>query len=304
MTTVTAIGLDAVILPDLRTGTGENPVWDAQSGRWVWIDIPAGRIHRFDPSSGALATWSVEEPVGCLALRPDGSAVVGCQTGVFAVALSGDGGPAAMTRLATAAFPRDGMRFNDGRCDRQGRLWLSSMVKDIAQGDRSGAWHRFTPGEGLRETGLGGYIIPNGSAFSPDGRTFYASDSHRDVRTVWAWDYDPEAGVPSGRRVFAELGADGGRPDGATVDADGCYWICCLDAGCIKRFTPDGRLDRRIDVPMRKPTMCAFGGDDLRTMIVTSLCRGPDDLADDPHGGRVLMFRPGPQGLPEPRLLG
>ena len=303
MTTHTIIGLDAVIVPELRTGTGENPVWDATTRRWTWIDIPGRRVHRFDPASGALVTWTLAEMIGCLALRPDGSAVAACETGLFALALPEGGGAAGMTRLAGAAFPKPGMRFNDGRCDRQGRLWVSSMVMDIARGDASGTWYRYTPTEGLRDGGLGGSIIPNGSAFSPDGRTLYTSDSHRDVCTVWAWDYDPDAGTARNRRVFADLAGTGGRPDGAAVDADGGYWICCLDDGCIRRFTPDGRLDRRVDVPMRKPTMCAFGGDDLATMVVTSLCRGPDDLAGDPHAGRVLMFRPGVPGLPEPRLL-
>ncbi|WP_051341605.1 SMP-30/gluconolactonase/LRE family protein [Azospirillum halopraeferens] len=302
MTTVTTIGTDAVIVPDLRTGTGENPVWDAGTGLWTWIDIPARRVHRYDPSSGALMTWTLREMIGCLALTAGGGAVAACETGLFALSLPEGGGEAGMTPLSSITFPGPGMRFNDGRCDRQGRLWVSSMVMDITLGDASGSWYRYTPGEGLVEGGLGGYIIPNGSAFSPDGRTFYHSDTHRDVRTIWARDYDPDEGRAGDRRVFVDLTGTGGRPDGAAVDADGCYWICCLDEGCIKRFTPDGRLDRRVDVPMRKPTMCAFGGEDLGTMLVTSLCRGPDDLAGDPHGGRVLMFRPGVQGLPEPRL--
>ncbi|MBK1842855.1 SMP-30/gluconolactonase/LRE family protein [Azospirillum sp. YIM B02556] len=309
MTAVTTVGLDAVIDPALRNGTGENPVWDADRRRWTWIDIPARRIHRLDPSSGRRWAWTLPEMVGSLALRPDGGAVACCETGIFDVdlpetdAAAGEtAAEAAVSRLAFIRFPKEGMRFNDGRCDRQGRLWVSSLVMDISLGDPSGAWFRFTRAGGLAETGLPGSIIPNGSAFSPDGRTFYASDSHRDVRMVWAWDYDPDSGTARDRRPFVDMRAMVGRPDGAAVDADGCYWICCLDEGCIKRFTPRGDLDRRIDVPMRKPTMCAFGGPGLRTMLVTSLSRGPADLAEDPHGGRVLMFEPGVQGLPEPRL--
>lgn len=304
---VTRIGLEAVIDPELRNGTGENPVWDAERGLWTWIDIPARAVHRLDPSSGVHRRWTLPEMIGSLVLRPDGGVVCACETGVFDVDLPGEDGPgeggeAVVTTLATHRFPKEGMRFNDGRCDRQGRFWLSSMVMDISKGDSSGLWHRFTRADGLTETGTGGYIIPNGSAFSPDGRTLYASDSHRDVRMVWAWDYDPDTGTAGNRRPFIDMRAMVGRPDGAAVDADGCYWICCLDEGCIKRFTPAGELDRRIEVPMRKPTMCAFGGPDLRTMLVTSLSRGPADLAEDPHGGRVLMFDPGAQGLPEPRL--
>lgn len=301
-TTVTTVGLDALVDPDLRNGTGENPVWDAERRLWTWIDIPARAVHRLDPSTGTRWRWVLPEMIGSLALRPDGGAVGFCETGVFDLDLPEGGGTAVVAPLASVAFPRPGMRFNDGRCDRQGRMWVSSMVLDITLGDAAGAWYRFTRRDGLTGTGLGGYIVPNGSAFSPNGRTFYASDSHRDVRMVWAFDYDPDTGTARGRRPFVDMRAMVGRPDGAAVDVDGCYWICCLDEGCIKRFTPQGELDRRIEVPMRKPTMCAFGGEDMRTMLVTSLCRGPDDLAGDPHGGRVILFRPGAQGIPEPRL--
>lgn len=304
MTSTTTIGLEAVIDPDLRNGTGESPTWDPETRSWTWIDQPTGRIHRFDPSSGALRSWGLGEKIGSMVLRADGSPVCACETGIFGVELPAAGETAVATRLAGIDHPKSGMRFNDGRCDRQGRLWVSTMVMDISQGDPAGSWFRFGPGGRLEGSDLRGYVIPNGSAFSPDGRTFYAADSHRDVRMVWAWDYDLDSGTPHGRRPFVDMGGMVGRPDGAAVDVDGCYWICCLDEGCIKRFTPRGTLDRRIEVPMRKPTMCAFGGRDMRSLFVTSLSRGPEDLAGDPHGGRVLMFDPGAQGIPEPRLLG
>ncbi|HYG88744.1 MAG TPA: SMP-30/gluconolactonase/LRE family protein [Azospirillum sp.] len=302
MTTTTTIGPEAIIAPDVRNGTGESPVWDPNTRCWTWIDIPARSIHRLDPSSGTLRTWRMEELIGSMVLRPDGGPVCSCETGIFDVDLPPDSPVARATRIATVTHPKAGMRFNDGRCDRQGRLWVSTMVMDIGLADPAGRWYRYTRADGLTETELNGFVIPNGSAFSPDGKVFYASDSHRDVRMLWAYDYDPDSGVPHNKRVFVDMRGMAGRPDGAAVDVDGCYWICCLDEGCIKRFTPKGDLDRRIEVPMRKPTMCSFGGDDMQTMLVTSLSRGPDDLADDPHGGRVLMFRPGAQGIGEPRL--
>ncbi|MET0311008.1 MAG: SMP-30/gluconolactonase/LRE family protein, partial [Burkholderiaceae bacterium] len=143
-------------------------------------------------------------------------------------------------------------------------------------------------------------VVPNGLAFSPDGRTMYLSDSHPKVQTVWAFDYDTATGTPSNRRVFVDMHPLPGRPDGAAVDADGCYWICGNDAGLVHRFTPDGELDRSLAVPVKKPAMCAFGGPQLDTLYVTSIRPG-GDLSDQPLAGGVFALRPGTKGLPEPQ---
>lgn len=292
------------LVPEIRNGTGESPVWDPQRNCWFWIDIPNRGVHRMDAATGAIRTWRLAEVVGSMVLRPDGGMVCACTTGIFDVDLPEAPGveEAVMTLLAPVTHPRPGMRFNDGRCDRSGRLLVSSMVGDISLADAAGRWYAFSRSEGLRETELQGILVPNGSAFSPDGRTFYNSDTHPKGRMVWAYDYDPDTGTPSNKRVFIDMREMVGRPDGAAIDVDGCYWICCLDEGCIKRFTPEGVLDRIVRVPLLKPAMCAFGGPDGRSMMVTSLSRGGADLETDPHGGRVALFEIGVQGLPEPRL--
>ena len=143
--------------------------------------------------------------------------------------------------------------------------------------------------------------MPNGLAFSPDGKTLYLSDSHPDVQKIWAFDYDTDTGTPHNRRLFVDMSEHPGRPDGAAVDAEGCYWICGNDAGLIHRFTPQGKLDRSLTVPVKKPAMCAFGGADLDTLFVTSI-RPAGDLADQPLAGGVFALRPGVKGLPEPLL--
>ena len=142
-------------------------------------------------------------------------------------------------------------------------------------------------------------IVPNGLAFSPDGRTMYLSDSHPGVQKIWAFDYDTDSGTPSRRRLFVDMLEYPGRPDGAAVDAEGCYWICGNDAGLIHRFTPDGRLDRSLAVPVKKPTMCAFGGPRLDTLYVTSIRPG-GDLADQPLAGGLFALNPGVTGIEEP----
>ena len=297
---LSTIGTDALICPTVRNAVGENPVWVGSQQCWMWID-QIGAVFRLDPQSGEVRQWTLAEKIGCMVLRPDDGLVSSCETGIFKVDLL-DSGEATMTRLASITHPREGMRFNDGRCDRQGRLWVSTFVMDTSRGVPAGEWFRYTDRDGLTASGFGGFVTPNGSAFSPDGRRFYCSDSHKDVRMLWVFDYDIDDGVPSNKRPFADLGATIGRPDGAAVDTDGCYWICGNDEGCIMRFTPEGEMDRKIFIPMKKPTMCSFGGDDGRTMLVTSLCRGDADLETDPHAGRLLMFRPGSQGIEEPRL--
>lgn len=300
MMQITTIGPDALICPEIRNNVGESPVWDQHARCWSWID-QAGKAFRLDPASSKVHSWRLPEKIGSMVLRPDGHMVCSCVSGIFDVDL-GDDEAAGITRLATIEHPLPGMRFNDGRCDRQGRLWVSTMVMDIALGEPAGRWFRYTREQGLQASEFAGFVIPNGSAFSPDGKTFYCSDTHRDVRMLWAFDYDTDSGWIGNKRLFADLREAGGRPDGAAVDVDGCYWICGLDDGSLMRFTPQGKLDRKFMLPMQKPTMCAFGGDDGQTMLVTSLCRGEHELESDPHAGRVLMFRPGAQGVAEPRL--
>jgi sugar lactone lactonase YvrE len=198
--------------------------------------------------------------------------------------------------LAGVEHPRPDMRMNDGRCDRQGRFWAGSMVLDMGANAAAGILYRYT-GDGAAHAQLDGFITLNGLAFSPDGRTMYVSDSHPLVQQIWAFDYDVDSGTPSNRRVFVDMHNHLGRPDGAAVDADGCYWICANDAGLIHRFTPEGRLDRSLSVPVKKPTMCAFGGSRLDTLFVTSI---RDDQGPQSIAGGVFALNPGVTGLPEP----
>ena len=127
----------------------------------------------------------------------------------------------------------------------------------------------------------------------------YLSDSHPLRRTVWAFDYDIDSGTPHGQRVFLDLTGQKGRPDGAAVDADGCYWSCANDGGVVQRFTPDGQLDREIALPMAKPSMCAFGGPLLDTLLVTSIDPGTGGEA-----GSVVLLRPGVKGVAETPFAG
>lgn len=169
---------------------------------------------------------------------------------------------------------------------------------DMSLAATDGKLYRFDATKGTFDVMREQMITPNGMAFSADGRTMYLSDSHPSRQVVWAYDYDTDTGTPSNGRLFIDMNAYPGRPDGATVDEDGCYWICGNDAGLVHRFTPDGRLDRSMSVPFAKPAMCAFGGSDLNMLFVTSI--RTDD--SDPLSGAVVALRPGVRGTPEPVL--
>lgn len=288
---------------DTRCGTGESPLWSVAEQALYWVDIPAGRLYRGDARSGDLCHWQAPEMLACIAERADAAGfVAGLESGVFALGLPNDPANSVALeaeRLAPASHAQAGMRFNDGRCDRQGRFWAGTMVMDMTANQAVGALYRYSVRRGLQPV-LDGLVVPNGLAFSPDGRTMYLSDSHPSVQRVWAFDYDTDTGTPYNRRLFVDMKPLPGRPDGAAIDADGCYWICGNDAGLVHRFTPDGRLDRSLAVPVKKPAMCAFGGADLATLYVTSIRPSGVDLTDQPLAGAVFALRPGVSGLPDP----
>jgi sugar lactone lactonase YvrE len=290
--------VQAELVLDVRNAGGESPVWVAAENALYWVDIPERTLWRWQAASGALQQWGLPEMAGCIAPHAQGGWVTAMQTGVFHLQLHADGNVEAEL-LVQAQHPRPGMRFNDGRCDRQGRLRASTMLMDMAAGQAVGTLYGLDAGPSLRAL-VPELITGNGLAFSPDGHTMYLSDSHPLVQKVWAFDYDPASGTPSRRRLFVDMLTVPGRPDGAAIDADGCYWICGNDAGLVHRFTPEGRLDRSLPVPVAKPAMCAFGGAGLDTLFVTSIRPQGMDLSEQPLAGGLFALRPGVRGLPEP----
>jgi sugar lactone lactonase YvrE len=314
----------AVCVADVQNTVGECPVWRAAESALYWTDIVGRALYRLTWPQGQLTRWNSEEMIGCFAFQRTGGVIAALESGVAALTLLPEGRVAAAPRAAITHLSKP-MRTNDGRCDRQGRLWFSSMFMDIPAARAVGQFYRYDgetasdPGHPLEmpmnsaswsqcpeiaqlEGILKGLIIANGCAFSPDGATMYVADAHASVRQVWAFDYDTATGTPHHRRRFIDMNRYPGRPDGAAVDADGCYWIAAPDAGCVHRFTPHGVLDRSIALPIKKPTMCAFGGADLRTLFVTSIRPLDIDLTDQPLAGGVFAIETDVQGLPEPEF--
>ena len=286
------------LVSEAQCETGESPVWVAEESALYWLDIPVGKIYRWHASSDALSQWQMPEMVGSMAMCTHGGWIVAMETGIYQVQLNPNGA-CTHTKLADVEHPIQPMRFNDGRCDRQGRFLSGTMFNDTKAGKNVGSLYRFGNDHQLNRL-MDDLIVPNGLAFSPDGRTMYLADTYTSRQTVWAFDYDVDKGTPHNQRVFVDMHQHLGRPDGAAIDADGCYWVCATDAGLVSRFTPEGKLDQSLAVPTAKPAMCAFGGNNLDTLFVTSLRRSGIRAEEDPYAGRVFALQPGVKGLAEP----
>ncbi|MFV3075912.1 SMP-30/gluconolactonase/LRE family protein [Niveispirillum fermenti] len=276
------------VLP-LRCALGESPVWDDAAGILSFVDILGRCLHLYRPDDGTVRSLGLPEHVGCAVPLAGGGHVAGLRTGIFRL------GPDATSTGLLAVNPTDpaDTRFNDGRVDPSGHLVIGSI--DEPKSGSRGALYR------LEKTGLrllfGGLLTSNGLAFSPDGRTLYHADTPRFA--VHAYDYDPDSGAVAGKRLFAQLdpsASDRGRPDGAAVDEDGCYWTALFAGGRVQRYDPDGRLMAEYRLPARCPTMPCFGGPDRRTLYVTSVGAG----LDGPLDGALFAMPVDVAGLPSP----
>lgn len=280
-----------------RSQVGESPLWCPVSRRLWWVDIEGRAIFAYDIDTERSHVWHTAERPASLALHGQGGLLVAMETGVFHWK-PGAHGALEGQLLAAVDHPRGGMRFNDGRCDRVGRFWVSSMVRDMALGAPAGILYCLDA-TGVLHPRWRGLVTGNGLAFSPCGKRLYLSDSHPSVRRIWAFDLGDE-GQLTGQREFADLSGLTGRPDGAAVDAQGGYWSCANDGGALWRFGPDGVLDRQLRLPFAKPSMCAFGGPDFGTLYVTSIRASHPGAGFDPAlAGAVIAIHPGVRGLPE-----
>lgn len=287
-------------LNDQRAVLGECPVWSTEEARLYWVDIEGKRVHRHDPATGN----DESQP---LPVRP-GSIALTVNPGVLLVAAENEIGWLDFTSGTYRTWhdlekPGTGNRLNDGRTDPAGRFWVGSMFERPSENRFTGHLHRIEA-DGTHATLRSEIGVTNGLAFSPSGTTMYFADTLQD--TVWAYEYDPDSGAQSNQRVFADFRDLPGRPDGACVDEDGCYWVACVDGWSLLRLTPAGRVDREVPVPVQRPTMPAFGGPGLDTLFFTSI-RGNEEPppGDDPElAGAVFVYDPGVKGLPEPVFAG
>ncbi len=287
--------IDCVI--DCKNVLGEGPVRCPIETALYWVDIKGKTINRFRLESGETESWDMPEEVGSLALREGGGIVAALYNGFRFIDL--DSGEIEVVHDIEADTPRT--RFNDGRCDRRGRFWAGTM--DDLMEQPLGSLYRLDPDRSYHKM-ESGIVCSNSTAFSPDDRTLYFADTFID--TIWAYDLDNDTGAITNRRVFASTKEMSGGPDGSAVDSEGFLWNAMWDGWRVVRYAPDGRIDRVIEMPVQRPTCCAFGGEGLDTLYVTSARFLLEDaeLESQPQAGGVFAVDVGVKGLPEPRFAG
>jgi sugar lactone lactonase YvrE/DNA-binding IclR family transcriptional regulator len=277
---------------------GEGPVWSPRDSVLYWVDILGPSMHRFDTGSGRDTETRLSAMASVAIPKATGGMLLATPAGL----VTWDPQDRSVRELCHPESDRPSNRYNDGKCDRMGRLWIGTL--DMGSAPNRGSLYRVDP-DGKWQRMDTGFSVCNGLGWSPDNRVFYFTDSAR--RTVYAYDFDLRRGTIANRRPLIVLDAQDGSPDGLTVDEDGCLWVAVWDAWRIARHAPDGRELLRVPMPVPRPTSCCFGGAGLDTLYVTSACvrLSEELLAAAPLSGSLFAVRvPGVRGLPENTFAG
>ncbi len=282
------------LLLDLHAECGEGPIWDPGTSTLIWVDIPPGRVHRYDPLSGQDEVYEVGQSTGAAAIRDSGGLVLAVRDGFAALGARGGG----FQMLAEVDIDDVRLEMNDGKCDTAGRFWAGTSVElDLHIRPGEAALYRLDPDHQAHQM-LTGVTLSNGLGWSPDDRFFYYVDTT--TQRLDVFDFDRDSGAISNRRLLAEIPAELGFPDGLTVDADGYIWLAVWGGWCVRRYAPDGTLDRVVKFPVSQISSCTFGGPDLTDLYVTSATQtlSPEARAAEPHAGALFRYSPGVKGLP------
>jgi len=295
--------LEADCIYEARSALSESPLWSPGEQVLYWLDQMRPELHRLEPETGRDEAIQVELPeqLGAIVPHTGGGLVLAASDGISILA------PDLKSRKTLANpiahIPR--ASFNDAKCDRQGRLWAGTT--DRLETQQLGALYRFAV-EGTSTIWAKDFVCSNGPSFSPDGKIMYHTRSHE--RTIYACDLDPDSGQILGERIFATLDSSEGNPDGSTVDAEGHLWSAHWGGSRVTRYRPDGRIDRVIRIPAEKVTSCAFGGEKMERLFVTTasidfnnrswVFMDETGFAQTPLAGAIFACDPGVAGLPEP----
>ncbi|MDB5715377.1 MAG: putative gluconolactonase [Sphingomonadales bacterium] len=279
-----------------RSVLGEGPVWSVTKQALYWVDIKGLRIHRLDPLTGDAINWPTPFRIGSIAPRRDGGFIGASEHGFVAI-------DATFSRFDIIADPeasRPGNRFNDGKVDMGGRFWAGTM--DDTEEQATGALYRLDADLrwSLQDDG---YRVPNGPAFSPDGRFAYHTDSAE--RVIYRFEIGDDGNLAA-KHEWAHFEQADGHPDGMTVDGEGCLWVAFWDGWCVRQLSTLGETIAMIPLPIQRPTSCAFGGAALDRLFITSATVGLDEaaLAAQPLAGGLFVIETGITGCAPPPFAG
>ncbi len=282
---------------------GECPIWHGDQNALYWVDIEGRAVHRWNPSTDESSVRNLPGRPGSIAFTSDPDVVLVATEHQLCWLRWSTSGLTPWMPLEPAGT---GNRLNDGRTDPAGRFVVGSMFEDVAAGRNSGILHQIDGDGAVAElrTGIG---VTNGIAFDPVNERAFFADSP--TGNVWVWDYDVDSATRSGERVLFDYQSVPGAPDGACVDSEGCYWSASVHGWAVIRLTPEGVVDRRIEVPVERPTMPCFGGADRRTLFVTSIggpnrTEPPDGIVAAEPGVLLAIDLDGPTGLAETPFAG
>jgi sugar lactone lactonase YvrE len=295
--------MTADLLFDAQNIVGESLVWDDRARRLVWVDIIGRKIHRLDPQNLAHESWDMPDIVTSVGLRKDGGAIVGLGK---EVALWDFGGPLRTLCAVEAGTPNT--RLNEGVVAPDGCFWVGTMANNIGPDDEPvditedlGRLWRVDPSGAVSSLGGDRFGITNTFVWL-NGDRFVTADTMKNALYLYRW--DQARSRIEGRRDFFP-GFERGLPDGSCIDAEGFVWNCRVVGGsCVARIAPDGSLDCVVELPCSWPTSCAFGGDALDTLYVTSarFTMSAGHLAANPQEGGLFAVKPGVQGIPTNRF--
>jgi sugar lactone lactonase YvrE len=287
---------------------GESPFWHPREQLLYWVDIPAKCVLRCNIFMGSVESWAMPSEPGCIAPAESGGLVIALRDGIYRAKEWGG----ALIKLAAAEHDTATTRFNDGKADPAGRLWAGTMYEPRTQADAKLFMLNAVAPEAKLDMKVSNATIANGLAWSPDATTLYWADTP--THTVRAWDWDISTSAMTRERIFKQwpgkpagwqFGKDdyqgyGGRPDGAGVDAQGNYYVAMFEGARICKLSPAGVELASIELPAQCPTMPCFGGDDLKTLYVTTACynRSDAELKGYPQSGCVFSMRVDVPGLP------
>jgi sugar lactone lactonase YvrE len=294
---VKASGIKPEVAVRGRDAVGEGPVWLQDERRLMWVDITSHLIKWFDPATGHIESIDIGRDVGA-AVPLEGGGVAAILPGEFVILPDHRTTPRTLARVES---DKPGNRMNDGKCDSRGRFWAGTMAYDLTP--HAAALYRLNADCSV-DVVIQPVTLSNGLGWSPDDTLMYYIDSK--TQRIDVFDYEPASGHIANRRLFVAIPSEQGMPDGMTVDASGCVWVGLWGGSAVHRYRPDGTLDLVVDLPASQITSCAFGGDDLGDLYITSAAIGLDNeaLVREPDAGSVFRCRPGPKGLLPFRFTG